>query len=404
MKFNYKSQTKAGSFTEGIIEAADMFVASRIIRERGEVPLSVKEYREKRNLNVSFEKVFGRVTLHEKIMFARNLSGMLSAGLSLYRALEVLRKQSKNNTFNQALDILLADVSSGGTLSSGMQKLPKIFSSLFVSMIRAGEESGNLPTTLKEISINLEKTYVLNKKIKGALVYPAIILIAIVVIAIFMLIFVVPTLTKTFTELNVELPMSTQVVIFISDLFSQHTAALAIIILGLIVGGYFLSKLSFIKNSFDYLIVRLPVIGVIVKEVNSARTARTLSSLLAAGVDITRALSITKEVLQNIYYKKVIDQTIESVQKGIPISKALKEHLDLYPVMVGEMVEVGEETGKLMTMLGDIATFYEDEVDAKTKNLSTIIEPMLMIVIGAAVGFFAVSMITPMYSLMDSIK
>lgn len=236
------------------------------------------------------------------------------------------------------------------------------------------------------------------------MMYPSIILGAIFVIGILMFIYVVPTLTKTFKDLGAELPSSTKLVIGLSDLISNHIVLLLLGIL-VIVGLVILAvRLPSTKRGIDWLVVRLPVIGTIVKEVNSARTTRTMSSLLGSGVSISRAISITKEVVQNVYYKEVLQEVENVIQKGVPISTVFKAKTKLYPIMLGEMIEVGEETGNLGEMLLEVAVFYEGEVDAKTKDLSTIIEPVLMIFIGAAVGFFAVSMLSPMYSIMDSIK
>jgi type IV pilus assembly protein PilC len=271
-------------------------------------------------------------------------------------------------------------------------------------MVHSGEESGGLPKTLSEIGINLKKSYDLNKKIKSALTYPTIIFCAIILIGVLMMIFVVPTLTKTFKDLGADLPSSTKFVILISDFISQHTI-LFLLCLGAIGTGIALfAKLKATQKYFDYIILRLPVIGTLAKEVNTARTSRTLSSLLSSGVDMSRALAITEEVLQNIYYKDLIRKSIIAIEKGEVLSASFKDNIQLYPVMMGEMIEVGEETGNLSKMLLDIANFYESEVDNKTKDLSTIIEPVLMVFIGGAVGFFAVSMISPMYSVMSNIK
>ena len=402
MKFTYVAQTKTGERKEGVIEAADRFAAAQAIRTGGEFPINVKESGATNALDLSNIKLFSRVTLHEKIMFTRNLAGMIEAGLSLVRALEVLRKQSGNKKLSDVIEALIRHVNTGGTLSGGMEKFPEVFSTIFVSMVRAGEETGGIVAALKEVGSNLEKAYTLNKKIKGALTYPTIIVGAIILIAVLMFIYVVPTLTRTFTELNIDLPTSTKFIIFISDTLSKHTFLfiLAVVVFAALV--YALSKLQATKDAFDYIVLKLPVIGLIAKEVNAARTTRTLSSLLSAGVHVTRAISITKDVVQNRLYKEVLTTVASNVEKGIPISKAIKEHTNLYPIMVGEMIEVGEETGNLSHMLADIATFYETEVDMKTKDLSTIIEPVLMIFIGAAVGFFAISMVTPMYSIMNN--
>ncbi len=271
-------------------------------------------------------------------------------------------------------------------------------------MVHAGEESGGLPAALSEVGLNLKKSYDLNKKIKGALMYPSIILIAIFAIGVLMMMYVVPTLTKTFKDLGGDLPSSTKFVIWISDMISQHTL-LFLTVVGVIVTVFVLfARLEVTKKYFDYIILRIPVVGTIVKEVNTARTARTMSSLLSSGVDMSKALSITEEVLQNIYYKEILKKAIVLIEKGSPLSISFKEGVKLYPVMMGEMMEVGEETGNLAKMLLDIANFYEGEVDNKTKDLSVIIEPVLMVFIGGAVGFFAISMISPMYSVMNNIK
>ncbi len=404
MKFKYKAQNKTGSIVEGIKDSPDKFTLAREIREEGNTPLSVEEIKEAGKKSfLKFELFGGSVSLSEKIVFSNNLSGMLSAGLSLTRALTVLEKQTVNKTLKKILTSLIEDVNRGNTLSDAMKKFPKVFPALFISMVRSGEESGGLPKALNEIGLNLKKSYDLRKKVKSALMYPSIILCAIFLIGVLMMIFVVPTLTKTFKDLGGDLPSTTKFVIWLSDSISQHTLIFFTVII-LIGGGLFLfARSKFTKKYFDFIILRLPIIGNISKEVNTARTARTLSSLLSSGVDMSRALTITEEVLQNIYYKKLIRDTVTSIEKGGVLSASFKGAPKLYPVMMGEMIEVGEETGNLSKMLIDIANFYENEVDNKTKDLSTIIEPVLMIFIGAAVGFFAISMISPMYSVMNNI-
>lgn len=405
MRFKYKVKNKDGSLSEGYKDANDKFSLSREFREAGVFPIEIKEEGEgDSNVSVLSFNLFKSVSLSEKIMFTKNLSGMLQAGLALTRALQVLEKQSTNMYMKEVLHNIVDDINKGNTLSDSMRKFPKVFSSIFVSMVHSGEESGGLPKVLSELGVNLKKSFDLNKKIKSAMTYPSIIICAIILIAILMMIYVVPTLTQTFKELGTELPKSTQLIIWISDTVSQHTL-LVFLCIFLFVGGLVsFAKLKFTQKYFDYIILKIPIVGELLKEMNTARTTRTLSSLLSSGVDMSKALSITQEVLQNIYYKKLINDSIIKLEKGIPLSVNFKEATHLYPVMVGEMIEVGEETGNLSAMLLDIAVFYESEVDNKTKDLSTIIEPVLMVFIGGAVGFFAVSMIKPMYSVMDNIK
>lgn len=404
MLFSYKAKTKTGEIVEGTMEALDRFALSRELRTKGQSPLSIIE-KGKFSFDFMeiFNKFFSRVKTSELILMTKNLSGMIRAGLSLYRALSVLQKQTKNVALSKILVSLSNEVNSGGTLSEGLTKHPKVFSKLFVSMTRAGEESGNLAGALTEIGMNLEKANSLTKKVKGALMYPGVILSAMVIIGVLMFAFVVPTLAKTFNEIGVELPASTRFIIFLGDFFSKNLVLSLLGIVGIGVGGFFLFTAQFMAKYIDYIIIRLPVIGTMVKEINTARTARTMSSLLVSGVSITRAIEITGDVVQNIYYKKILLGAREGVEKGAPFSRAFEENTKLYPVMMAEMIQVGEETGKLSDMLLQIALFYEEEVESKTKNLSTIIEPILMIFIGAGVGFFALSMVTPMYSILDTV-
>jgi len=403
VKFKYKIQNKNGEMIEGAAESSDRFSLARELRDKGEVPISIEEFKNKNNFFSMKKSFFGKVSLSEKIMFTNNLSGMLSAGLSLNRALVILKKQSTNPTFSDVLSGLEEEINKGNSLSDGMKKYPKVFSGLFIPMVHAGEESGGLPKTLIEVGSTLKKTYDLNKKVKGAMTYPTIIVFAMVVIACFMMVYVVPTLTKTFKDLGTELPGATKAIIWISDTLSNNTLPLLVGVIVIVIGIILLFKLKQVQRAWDRFILHIPVIGKIVKEVNTARTTRTLSSLLLAGVNISNSLSITEEVLQNTQYKELIHNSISSIEKGMVLSSSFKENIFLYPVMVGEMVEVGEETGNLSKMLLDLANFYEAEVDSKTKDLSTIIEPVLMLLIGGAVGVFAVSMIMPMYTVMDNI-
>ena len=404
MKFNYTAKNHEGVITSGMVEAIDKFAAAKIIRDNNTTPLSVIPIKDSIIKKILASLSHGRINLRDKILFTKNLSGMLSAGLPLVRALGVLGKQTKKEAMKETLILLEDTINKGGTLSDGMEKMPKVFSTLFVSIVRAGEESGSLPGSLTEVGQSLEKSYNLNRKIKSALTYPSIIVSAIFLIAVLMLIYVVPTLTSTFTKIGAKLPASTQFVIWLSDTVKNHTILFLGTVGGIILLIVFGARAKSTKKYFDYIVLRLPIIGNISKETNTARTARTLASLLSSGVTISRALEITSAVLQNIYYKKVLAEAVAGVEKGEPLSKTFKKYEYLYPVMMGEMMEVGEETGKTAGMLSDIATFYEGEVDAKTKDLSTIIEPVLMVFIGAAVGFFAISMITPMYSILDNIQ
>ncbi len=405
MQFSYKARKNTGEVVEGVVEALDRFAVARDLRAQNQTPISVTEISEKKKNTIKlFDEVFSHVTLREKIVFINNISGMLSAGLTLYRALEVESNQIKNPTFKKMIVGIMSSVNQGGSFADSLAKYSGTFSALFVSMVRAGEESGTLTKTLKEIGVNLEKTYNLNSKVKGALIYPAVIVFAIFVVAVLMLMFVVPTLTKIFADIGAPLPTTTRFIIGVSDIVANHP----IIFLGSIL-LFSLAVFVFIKSEKtrslnDRIVISLPIVGDIAKQVNVARTARTLSSLLLSGIEMTRALEVTKDVLQNVHYKAVLERAGIAVQKGETLSSIFKSEQNLYPIMVSEMVTVGEETGALSDMLVEVAKFYEEEVESTTKNLSTIIEPVIMIVIGVAVGFFAVSMISPMYNLLSVVS
>jgi type IV pilus assembly protein PilC len=405
MLFAYRAKLKTGEIIQDTVEAADRFSLARDLRSRGNIPLSITE-KKPSTLRLPFflKNIFGKVKISELIILTKNLSGMLKAGLSLARALSVLEKQSKNNVLSKVLVSLQSDVNSGATLSSGLEKFPDVFSKLFISMTRAGEESGNLAGALSEVGMNLEKAHDLTKKVKGALIYPGVIISAMVVVGILMFAFVVPTLASTFAELGVELPASTRALIFLGTFFSNNLLLTFVLLISLVLGLIKFFRSKFMKRYIDFVIVRLPVIGILVKEINTARTSRTMASLLLSGVSLTRAIEITEDVVQNTYYKEVLVQTRVMVEKGSPFAEVFLEHPELYPSMMAEMIQVGEETGKLSDMLLQVAAFYENDIENKTKNLSTIIEPVLMILVGAGVGFFAVSMISPLYSVLDNIQ
>ncbi len=406
VRFNFKVLDAQGKELTGFREADNKFALAKEFKDVGQTVVSIEPVDENSfftNLLKNLNKV-GGVKMYDKIIFARNLGSMLEAGLAVSRALDVLERQSKNKILKKILLELNADISRGQTLSDGMRKFPKVFSSLFVSMVAAGEQSGSLASSLKVIAKQMDRSYFIQRKVRGAMIYPAVIVGAMLIIAVLMLIFVVPTLTATFSELGVELPLSTQFVIFVSDFLQNHFILAFLILVAVAFAVYVPMQTKKGKRMRDYVVLHLPVVGPLIKQVNSARTARTLSSLLSAGVPVVESTRITGEVLQNSYYKEVLEKAEHSIQQGISVSSVFMEVPHLYPVFVGEMVSVGEETGILSEMLLGVADFYEDEVEQKTKDMSTIIEPVLMVIIGAVVGFFAISMITPIYSVMDTIQ
>ncbi|OHA20459.1 MAG: hypothetical protein A2836_02705 [Candidatus Taylorbacteria bacterium RIFCSPHIGHO2_01_FULL_45_63] len=399
MQFSFKALRQSGESYEGLREAPDKFSLSRDLKAEGETIVFAKEVKPH-----SFSiNIFGRVKMHDKIIFAKNLGAMIEAGLSVSRALSILERETDKKKFKQTIKEVGDRVSRGEELSAALAAFPQTFSSLFVSMVKAGEQSGAIANAFKLVARQMNDSYELQKKILGALMYPAIIIALIVVIAILMLIFVIPQLTATFKELNVPLPLPTRVILGVSSFLLNHYIIFPAVIIASAAALFFGLRTRIGGRMRDFVLLRLPVFKKIVVQANSARTARTFASLVTSGVDVVRSLEITSEVVQNSYYRDVLDEAKTKIQKGEPISSVFSSHTELYPVFVGEMISVGEETGKLGETLDGVATFYEKEIDQTTKNLSTIIEPVLMIMVGAAVGVFAVSVISPIYSLVNSI-
>jgi type IV pilus assembly protein PilC len=297
----------------------------------------------------------------------------------------------------------MSSVNKGSSFSESLSKHPKVFSPLFIAMVKAGEESGTLAQALKSVSAQMASSYALESRVRGALMYPGVIITAMIIIGIMMFIFVIPTLMKTFEDLSLDLPLSTRMILGLSTLIREHGLILLLVILVIGLGIYMWSRKPVGRKFVHGFLLRIPVIGTLVQEVNAARTARTLSSLLSSGVDIVESVNITSSVVQNVHFRTVLTEAAEVIKKGSLMSKVFAGYERLYPVFFTEMISVGEETGKMGEMLGNVATYYEADVEQKTKDMSTIIEPVLMIVVGAAVGFFALSMIAPMYSLVDAI-
>jgi type II secretory pathway component PulF len=333
----------------------------------------------------------------------RNLSGMLTAGLPLSRALSVIERQTRNPKLKLVIADVRESIQKGDQFNQALAAHPRIFDPLYIAMVRAGEESGGMSEALKLLSVQMEKSSSLKKRIKSAMIYPSIVMIIMAGIGIVMMIYVMPSITGTFKGMGVELPGTTQALIAASDFMVAHTVVFLGSLAGFVFGFIFFLRTRIGKLFWHFVILHLPVISPMVKEVNAARTARTLSSLLTSGVDVMRSLEITKDVVQNVYYKPVLAEARAAVERGEPLSAVFIAKEKLYPVFVGEMIMVGEETGSVGNMLKELADFYEKEVERKTKDLSTIIEPLLMVVIGGTVGFFALAMIAPIYSITDSI-
>lgn len=343
------------------------------------------------------------ITLLEKVNFTRNLSVMLSSGLPLNKAMGVLSKQTNNLRFKKTILDIQENLQQGQTLADSLSLHPRAFSDFYINMIKVGEEGGTLEEVLKELAKQMKKTHSLKRKIKGALIYPAVIICAMFMIGIVMMIFVVPKLLTVFEQFNATLPLTTRAIIKSSNIIADNGLIFLGIISFLILFLILAIKKGIGKTYWHKTLLKLPIFGKIAKNYNSGLLARNLSSLLNSGIPIVRALKTTARTLKNSLYLNSLLEIAEEVQKGSNLSMLMDNYPNLYTAMSQQMVKVGEESGELAEMLENLAGFYEQEIDQTTKNLSSIIEPILILIIGAAVGFFAISMLQPMYSILQSV-
>jgi type IV pilus assembly protein PilC len=406
--FTYYGEDKDGKKVTNTVTANDRFSVYAIARTEGHSVSSIDEGSKlvlKKFLNIErINYVLSRVKQDELVMVTRNLGSMLTAGLTVSRALSVIERQTRNPRLKGVTKRIVERINQGDQFNVALAEFPEVFDNLYVAMVKAGEESGSLAESLKTLSVQMERATNLKKKIKGAMIYPAIVISVMIGIAILMMIYVMPQITGVFKGMDKELPATTQFLISASDLMASSPLLVLLTVIGVVVGLMTFLRSKIGKITVSWLVVRLPIIGPMAKETNAARTARTLSSLLNSGVDVLRSIEITEEVIQNVFYKKIVREAAVRVEKGTALSEVFIERSDMYPILVGEMILVGEETGQIAGMLGELAIYYETEVERKTKDLSTIIEPLLMVVIGAGVGFFALALIAPIYSISDGLK
>lgn len=391
-------QTKTGTIiAENTSHAAKLLKAEGLILIKAVLP----QDREKNIFKFLTPQV--KVSSGEKVLMVRNMWIMTSTGLSMIRIFDILAAQAKNKSERAALLDIREKINKGTPLSEAMSSYPGIFSELFLSMVKIGEESGTLDEIFKTLALQLEKDHELRSKLQGAMIYPGIILLTVTGVAVIIMTMVLPQLDSFFSGLNAELPFYTRFVLAVGK-FSQKYWP--VIVAAPFVASFILWKLAKTKKGkwiIDTILLRLPVFSLLVKESNCAFLIRSLSSLIAAGVPIVKSLEISAGVVSNFYFRKAVYSAVEKVKKGENLSNSLREYQNIFPFGTIEMLEVGEETGKTSTILKKLAEFYEQEVVEAAEKLSAAIEPVLIVVLGAAVGVFAFSIIQPMYSVLGSI-
>ncbi len=410
--FIYTAKTKEGKTKTGHIIAVNQHELAAILRYQNLVLVSAEIVGEddgennKKKLLIFFKdlsKKWGWVSLVEKMIFSRHLAVMIDAGLSINESLKILAEQNKNPRFKKIINQVEENVRQGKSFSNSLAMHPKIFNSIYINMVKVGETGGNLNEVLKLLAQQMKKDHDLISRVRGAMIYPSVIITAMLGIGILMMIMVVPKLTDIFTEMEMDLPLSTRAIIGLSNFLETNYIWSMIILIFFIVLIRLVIKIKEVRKTLHKVYLYLPIFGSLIRKINSARFSRIISSLIKSGVPIVESLGIVAGTLNNVQFKQALINSAKEVQKGKELSKALGKYESLYTPMVIQMIGVGEKTGNLSEIMETLADFYEEEIDNATKNLSSIIEPVIMLVIGGAVGFFAISMIQPMYSMMEGI-
>jgi type IV pilus assembly protein PilC len=356
-------------------------------------------------LNDWVSEHLGHISFTDKLFFVDHLKTMVAAGLSIVEALDILSKEMGNRKFQRMLGEVKSQVETGRPLSEVLKEYPKLFPPIYVEMIAAGEVSGQLQTALEQITIQMKKTQKLISSIRGAMIYPAVVLTAMLGIGIMMATVVLPKLLELFKDFDAELPLATRILIHITNFMTNpiYMVVLSIGIFGaIILWVYMLKTNPKFKFTIHGLTIRFPIFGMVIKKINLARFSLTLSSLMKSAIPIIEAVSITAETCSNVRYQQALHKSSEAITSGMPLSEALGKYDMLFPPMVTEMILVGEKTGEIEHLLSELAEYYGEEVDNTMKNFSTIIEPILIIVMGVAVGGLAVAVVMPMFSLVQN--
>jgi type IV pilus assembly protein PilC len=397
--FKYQAKNNLGKVTDGTIEADSEGAVAGVLRQKRLELISVSPASGFSVFLASLNKKGGKVTTKDIVVFSRQFSTMVNAGLPILQGLSIVAEQAENADFRAIMGKIRDDISNGIPLSEAMAKHPKAFSTLYVNMVRAGEQGGILDVIFERLSEYLEKAEGVSRKIKSAMMYPVVVFSVAVLVVIFLMIKVIPTFADVFKSFGATLPAPTQLVINIS-LFLQSPKALSLLIVGFGL-GFGLKMYRKTKTgayNWDKFILGLPVFGVLARKGAVAKFARTLGTLIKSGVPIMEALETVGKTSGNLVVERAINNARESIREGKTLTQPLRDS-NVFPPMVTQMINVGEETGALDAMLSKIADFYEDEVDVAVEGLTSIIEPLLIVFLGITLGFIVVAMFMPMFEL-----
>ena len=400
--FTYKARTRQGEILQDSLEGTDTMAIAAELRRQGLLVIDIKE---KGVAQKDLLEPFKKVKLADLVVFTRQFATMINAGLPIVRALYILSEQTENPKLREVVVLVRKDVEAGLALSAALDKHPKVFSRLYVEMVRAGEIGGILDEVLLRVATQLEGDQALRRKVTSAMTYPTVVLVLAVLAASFMLIFIVPVFAKMFEDLGGTLPLPTRLAMGLSGILTSIFGVLIYAgLIGGVIGFLRWKKTEHGRRVWGRLSLRLPLkIGSVIRKVALARFARTLGTLSAAGVPILQAIETTAASSGNWVMENALLKTRDAIREGIPIHKPLEEE-PVFPAMVTRMIAVGDETGDTDGMLNKIAEFYESEVDATVKALTSIIEPVMIVVVGGIVGGIIIAMYLPMFEIFELVE
>lgn len=392
--FYYRARNASGEVTGGKVEAPTLAMAQQALEERGFDIVLLREVRKR----LALPFVAARIRTRDIVIFSRQLATLEEANVPLTDALKTLTRQTGNSQLKRIISEIASEVESGTRLSLAFSRHPRVFNTFFVSMVKSGETAGRLSEVLTYLADQTEKEYDLTAKVRGAMIYPAFIVAGMIIVGIILLIFVIPQLTAVLMESGAELPLMTRILIGASSFAKAYWWAFLVIAVALAVGYRLALRNEDVRLKADRFKLRLPVLGLLFQKIVLARLTRSLQVLLSGGIDLVAALQVVGEVVGNSYYEGIIRKTQREVSDGNSITTVLAQS-PLIPAMVPQMLAVGEETGQFVAVLEKLTNFYTREVDNSVTTLVSIIEPLLMIIIGVAVGIIVASIILPMYRL-----
>lgn len=402
MKFKYQAKNKRGEVQRGFIEATSKRSAINICVKNGLEVINLEEIQTNSILSGIF-KLWEGVNAKEFVIFSRQLATLIDSKVPLLNALQSIATQTDNKYFSLKTKEIMADVDGGLSLSESFGKHPEVFSKFYINMVKAGEASGTLQKTLNDLADNIEKNYELTSKLKGAMYYPGFIFSAMIVVGFLVMSFVMPKLLTILKEANVTLPLQTRILIWVSDFLASYWWAVGIVAIAGIFGLIYYMRTDDGKKEFDQFVLKVPVINKILKNIYIARFSENLSTLIQSGLPITSALLITSDVVGNEVYRQIIREAAQEIRKGGGMAEIFDKY-ELIPPVVSQMVKIGEETGRVDFTLKKVTNFYMKEADNMVRNFSTLIEPVIMVILAIGVGILVSAVLLPIYQVATSIK